>query len=125
MSRYTTTLSKTLANAHRTQTASVRTQPAASDGFGGAQPRGPVSGWTQRLSAACAVAPAGQTPRTRELAERLGVETLWQVRFAAGTDIRSGDGLIVDGVVYHVIATEQGTHDASLIALCRRQEGDI
>lgn len=124
MSRYATSLSKTLANAHRTQTASVRTQPAVSDGYGGTQPRGPVSGWTQRLSVACAIEPSSQTPRNREIAERLGVETLWELRFATGTDIRSGDGIIVSGVAYHVIATEQGTHDASLIALCRRQEGD-
>lgn len=109
---------------YRTRTASIRTQPSASDGYGGTTARGAVSTWTQRLTAACKVESAGQTPQVREIAERLGVQVLWEVRFAPGTDVRTGDGLIIDSVVYHVIAPLAGTHDSSLIVLCRRQEGD-
>lgn len=114
-----------VAAAFRAATASIRTQPAVSDSYGGTQPRGPVSGWTQRLTAACRIKPAGNMPQAQELAARLGVLIIWRVEFAPGTDVRIGDGLIVDGVVYHVLAVLEKTYATRRIALCRRQEGDV
>lgn len=123
MSRYRS-LSQALAARDRTRSASIRTQPAVSDAYGGTAARGPVSGWTQRLTATCKIQPSGQTPQVKNIAEGLGVQALWEIRFAPGTDVRTGDGVIVDSVVYHVIAPLAGTHASSLVVLCRRQEGD-
>lgn len=113
-----------VAAAFRATTASVRTQPATSDAYGGLAARGPVSAWTQRFTVACRIKPANTMPQAQEIAARVGVLVLWRVDVAPGTDIRIGDGLIIDGVAYHVLAILEKTYATRRIALCRRQEGD-
>ncbi len=86
------------------------TTPGGSDGAGGELP--PVETTT---TVKVDVAPLGNTPEERLIAEQFAALTLWKLTFPAGTTVDESGTVEVNGQTYEIKAVLDGESDSIFV----------
>ena len=104
---------RTMLNASLPDTAQVQRKTLTSDGAGGF-----TEAWTTVATVACRVAPSGQSPQERAIAERLASTSIWTLTVPALTDVRPADRLVVGGRTFEVAAVLARSDEISRRVVC-------
>lgn len=84
-------------DASLTETATVQRVTRTGDGMGGFS-----ESWATVATVSARVAPLGNSPQERVIAERLTGVTLWTVTLPAGTDVTDADRIGISGRTFEV-----------------------
>lgn len=105
---------RSLAQRALTEPAVVRRAALTPDGAGGH-----AVAWSVVSTTVGRVAPAGATPRERLIAEREGVESLWNVSLPDAADVRAGDRIEIAGRVFVVVDVLKHTWNVLRLCVCK------
>jgi len=94
-------------------TAQVRRKSLTSDGAGGY-----TESWSTVAAVACRVAPSGQSPQERVIAERLTATAIWTVTLPAGTDVRPADRIVVGSRAFEVVGVLARSYELARRVVC-------
>lgn len=107
-----TTMRMTL-NASLPDSAQVQRRSLTSDGAGGYN-----EAWSTVATVACRVAPSGQSPQERVIAERLESMSIWTLTVPALTNVRPADRIILGTRTFEVVAALARSTEISRRVVC-------
>jgi len=94
-------------------TAQVQRRSLTGDGAGGF-----TESWSTVATVACRVAPSGQSPQERVIAERLTATSVWTVTLPALTDVQSADRIVVGTRTFEVIGVLARSDELARRVVC-------
>ncbi len=100
-------------NSSLPDTAQVQRKSLTSDGAGGF-----TETWATVATMACRVAPSGQSPQERVIAERLTAMSTWTVTLPAGTDVQPADRVVVGSRTFEVVAALARSEEIARRIVC-------
>lgn len=82
---------------------------------------GYTESWSSVASGvACRIAPSGNAPFERIIADRLASASTWTITLPALTDIRPDDRIVSGGLVYQVVGVAGRSYEISRRVVCTR-----
>lgn len=81
-----------------TDTCQVQRATLMPDGAGGQ-----IESWGAVATVSCRVAPSGNLPQERAIAERLSSVSTWTITLPVGTDVQPADRLVVGSRTFEVV----------------------
>ncbi len=93
--------------------AQVQRRTLTSDGAGGY-----TESWNTVATVACRVAPSGQSPQERVIAERLTATSVWTITLPAETDVRPADRLLVGTRTFEVAGVLARSEEIARRVIC-------
>ena len=94
-------------------TAQVQRKTLTGDGAGGY-----TESWATVATVACRVAPSGQSPQERVIAERLTATSTWTLTIPALTDVQPADRIVVGAQTFDVVAALARSEEIARRVVC-------
>lgn len=79
---------------------------------------GQIETWETIATVACRVAPSGQSPQERVIAERMAATSTWTITLPAGTDVQPADRIAVGTRTFEVVSVLARSEEIARRVVC-------